>query len=134
MIEGVDHIGVAVADLEKAKRTYSAVLNLECLWTETIDEQKVEVAAFQIGDTKIELLHPTTPDSPVGKFIAKKGEGVHHIALKVKDIDAVLSELREKGVNVIDEKARPGAGGSRIAFIHPKESNGVLIELVERED
>lgn len=134
MIEGIDHIGIAVADIKKTKKMYEETLNLKRLWAEHIEDQGVDVIAYQVGDTKIELVQPLSQDSPVGKFLQKRGEGLHHIALRVEDIDITLGDLREKGVELIDQVARPGAHGTRIAFIHPKETNGVLYELVERED
>ena len=134
MIEDIDHIGIAVADIEKTKKMYEETLNLKRLWAEHIEEQGVDVVAYQIGDTKIELVQPLSQDSPVGKFLQKRGEGLHHIALRVEDIDKTLDDLREKGVELIDQVARLGAHGARIAFIHPRETNGVLYELVERKD
>ncbi len=134
MIEDIDHIGIAVADIERTKKMYEETLNLKRLWAEHIEEQGVDVVAYQVGDTKIELVQPLSQDSPVGKFLQKRGEGLHHIALRVEDIDKTLGDLREKGVELIDQVARPGAHGARIAFIHPNETNGVLYELVERED
>jgi len=134
LIEDIDHIGIAVTDIEKARKVYEDILNSTNLWNERIEEQGVEVAAYRVGNTKIELLQPLSQDSPVGKFLQKRGEGLHHIALRVDDIDKALEDLREKGIELIDRVARSGAHGARIAFIHPKETNGVLYELVERVD
>ena len=132
MIKEIDHIGIAVNDLEEAMRIYRDILGLEFKGTEAIKEQKIIHATFLVGGVKIELVKSTHPDGPIGKFIEKRGEGMHHIAFRVENIDESLKELSAKGVNLIDEKARIGANGSRIAFIHPKDTNGVLIELVER--
>ena len=131
MIKEIDHIGVAVNNLEEAISIYTDILGLEYKGTEKIEEQKIILATILIGGIKIELLQPTHPDGPIWKFIKKKGEGVHHIAFMVENIDESLKEFSAKGVNLIDEKARVGAGGAKIAFIHPKDMNGVLIELVE---
>lgn len=132
MFEKIDHIGVAVADLEKTIRVYREQLGLEFKGIEEVEEQKVRVAFFPVGESKIELLESTDPEGPVGKFIEKKGEGVHHVSLRVADIESEIKRLKEKGVALLDEKPRYGAGGAKIAFIHPKSTGGVLIELCER--
>ena len=132
MIEQIDHIGIAVRDLDEALNIYMNILGLKPEGTEVIEEQNVMVASFLVGGVKIELLQPTDPDGPIGKFIEKRGEGLHHIAFRVEDIDVTLKGLGAKGMNLIDEVPRKGAGDTKIAFIHPKETNGVLIELVER--
>ena len=132
MIKEIDHIGIAVKDLEEAMSIYTDILGLEFKGTEKIEEQKIIHATFLAGRVKIELVQPTHPDSTVGKFIEKRGEGIHHIAFGVENINESLKELSTKGVNLIDEKARIGADGAKIAFIHPKDMKGVLIELVER--
>jgi methylmalonyl-CoA/ethylmalonyl-CoA epimerase len=129
----VDHIGVAVENLDAALAVYSGILGLELKGTEVVEEQKVKTAFLPIGGSEIELLESTDPEGPIGKFIAAKGQGMQHIAFRVENIDAALSELKAKGVRLIDEKARYGAGGARIAFIHPKATNGVLVELCERK-
>ena len=134
MIKEIDHIGIAVKDLEEAMSIYTDILGLEFKGTEKIEEQKIIYATFLAGRVKIELVQPTHPDSTVGKFIEKRGEGIHHIAFGVENINEFLKELSTKGVNLIDEKARIGAGGAKIAFIHPKDMKGVLIELVERAE
>ena len=134
MIIELDHIGIAVDNLEEAIRTYTDLFGLEIRGTEEIKEQKIIHATFLAGGVKIELVQPTHPDSPVEKFIEKRGQGMHHIAFRVENIDESLKKLRSKGVNLIDEKARIGADGARIAFIHPKDIKGVLIELVERAE
>jgi methylmalonyl-CoA/ethylmalonyl-CoA epimerase len=132
LFEKIDHIGVAVADLEKAISFYRDHLNLEFKGTEVVEEQKVKVAFFPVGESKIELLESTDPGGPVGKYIEKKGEGVHHVSFRVSNIEEKLRQLKEQGVALIDETPRYGAGGARIAFLHPKSTGGVLIELCER--
>ena len=133
MVSKIDHIGIAVSDLEESIRFYEDVLGLEVEGEEVVEEQKVKVAFLPIGDTEVELLEATTPDSPIAKFIEKRGQGVQHIAFKVDNIEEALEMMREKGIRLIDEKPRYGAGGARIAFLHPKSTNGVLIELCERK-
>ncbi|MEA4883896.1 MAG: methylmalonyl-CoA epimerase [Clostridia bacterium] len=133
MIKSVDHIGIAVSDLDAAIRVYTDTLGIALNGAETVPEQKVRVAFLPAGETEIELLESTDPEGPIAKFIEKKGEGIQHIAFRVDDIDAALEEMKAKGVRLIDEKPRYGAGGARIAFLHPKSTGGVLIELCERE-
>ena len=133
MITKIDHIGIAVNNLKESIKIYRDILGLECKGAEEILDQKVIVATFLVGNVKVELVQPTHLDSSMRKFIDKRGEGMHHIAFMVDNIDKSLKELSEKGVKLIDEKARIGADGARIAFIHPKDMNGVLIELVERK-
>jgi methylmalonyl-CoA/ethylmalonyl-CoA epimerase len=133
MIKKIDHIGIAVNNLKESIKIYRDILGLECKGAEEILDQKVIVATFLVGNVKVELVQPTHLDSSMRKFIDKRGEGMHHIAFMVDNIDKSLKELSEKGVKLIDEKARIGADGARIAFIHPKDMNGVLIELVERK-
>ena len=132
MIKKIDHIGIAVNNLEESIKIYRDILGLEFKGTEEIKDQKIIVASFLAGDIKIELVQPTHPDSTMRKFIDKKGEGMHHIAFLVDNIDISLKALSEKGVKLIDEKARIGAENAKIAFIHPKDMNRVLIEFVER--
>jgi methylmalonyl-CoA/ethylmalonyl-CoA epimerase len=129
----IDHIGIAVRDLNMAIATYQGALNIDFKGTEEVAQQKVMVAKFTVGGVMIELLQPTHPESPIARFLEKKGEGMHHIAYRVRDIDGCLRDLSAKGVSLIDERARIGVGGSRIAFIHPRGAHGVLTELVERE-
>jgi methylmalonyl-CoA/ethylmalonyl-CoA epimerase len=129
----IDHVGVAVEKLDDALKIYEGILGLELHGTETVEEQKVRTAFLPVGETEVELLESTDPEGPIGKFIAAKGQGVQHIAFRVADIEAALAELKEKGVRLIDEKPRYGAGGARIAFLHPKSTNGVLVELCERK-
>ena len=133
MVRKVDHIGVAVSNLEEALKIYTDVLGLTLHGTEVVEEQKVRVAFMPVGDTEIELLESTDPEGPIAKFIEKRGEGIQHIAFRVDDIEEALEQMRRKGVRLIDEKPRYGAGGARIAFLHPKSTGGVLVELCERE-
>jgi len=132
VFEKIDHIGIAVSDLEKAISFYRDQIGLEFKGTEVVDEQKVKVAFFPVGESKIELLESTEPSGPVGIFIEKKGEGIHHLSFRVTNIEEKLKELKEKGIALIDEKPRYGAGGAKIAFLHPKSTGGVLIEICER--
>jgi len=133
MVIGVDHIGVGVNKLDEAITLYCDVLGLRLEGIHVVEEQKVRVASLSTGgETRIELLEPTGSESPVAKFIERRGEGVHHIALKVRNIEAVLEELKEKGLKLVDEKPRMGVGGAKIAFIHPKSTRNVLLELCER--
>ena len=129
----VDHVGIAVKNLDEMVKWYEDTLGLKANGTETVEEQKVTVAFLPCGDSELELLESTTDDGPIAKFIEKNGEGIQHIALRVDDIDAALAELKEKGVRLIDQTPRYGAGGARIAFVHPKASHGVLLELCERK-
>lgn len=131
-IKHIDHIGIAVKSIEEGGRLFTDVLGLRLEKIETVPEQKVKTAFFPITDSELELLESTDPDGPVAKFIDARGEGVHHIAFRVEDIDEALRELKEKGVRLIDQEPRKGAGGARIAFIHPKETHGVLLELCEK--
>ena len=128
-IKHIDHIGIAVKALDQAGKFYSDVLGLEIDGVENVADQKVNVAFIPITDSEIELLESTEPDGPIAKYIASRGEGIQHIAFRVEDIDAALQELKEKGVRLIDDKARIGAGGAKIALIHPKETNGFLVEI-----
>ncbi len=125
----IEHIGIAVENLEESIRYYEEVLNLECYAIEEVKDQKVRTAFFKIGETKIELLESTDPEGPVGKFIEKKGQGVHHIAFAFDDVENALTEAGKKGVKLIDEKPRKGAEGLNIGFLHPKSTQGVLTEF-----
>jgi methylmalonyl-CoA/ethylmalonyl-CoA epimerase len=125
----IEHIGIAVANLENSISFYEGVFNLKCYKIEEVPDQKVRTAFFKVGDTKIELLETTDPEGPIGKFIANRGEGIHHLAFAVEDIPAQLKHAEEKGVKLIDTSPRKGAEGLDIAFIHPKSSSGVLIEI-----
>ncbi|MFO7783924.1 MAG: methylmalonyl-CoA epimerase [Thermodesulfobacteriota bacterium] len=131
-VKHIDHIGIAVKSIEQAGRFYTDVLGLPIHGTETVADQKATVAFIPITDSEIELLESTEPDGPVARYIDSRGEGIQHIAYRVENIDEALAELKEKGVRLIDQEPRKGAGGARIAFIHPKETNGVLVELCER--
>lgn len=132
MVNKVDHIGIAVKSLDETLRFYEDILGIECTSTEIVEEQKVKVAFLPIGDTEVELLESTEEDGPVAKFIEKRGEGVQHIAYRVDNIEKAIGELKEKGIRLIDQQPRYGAGGAKIAFLHPKSTFGVLIELCER--
>jgi methylmalonyl-CoA/ethylmalonyl-CoA epimerase len=127
----IDHIGVAVHDLEETLAPYVEGLGIQVAHEEEVPSQKVRVAMLPVGETNIELLEPTSEDSPIAKFLERKGPGIHHIALAVDDIEAALERMAAAGVRMIDEEPRPGAGGTRVAFAHPKAFNGVLVELVE---
>jgi methylmalonyl-CoA epimerase len=127
----VDHIGIAVPDLESALEPYVEGLGLRVAHEEVVEAQGVRVAMLPVGETNIELLEPTSEDSPIAKFIERRGPGIHHVALAVDDIDAALARMRGAGVRMIDDEPRPGAGGTRVAFAHPKAMGGVLVELVE---
>ena len=127
----IEHIGIAVKSLEDAIPYYENILGLKCYSIEEVQEQKVKTAFFMIGQTKLELLEPTNEESPVAKFIEKKGEGVHHIAFAVDDLQAALNEVENKGIQLIDKQPRKGAEGLNIAFLHPKSTKGVLTEFCE---
>ncbi len=128
----IDHIGIAVKDINEALKFWEATMGIKCHGIEEVAEQKVKTAFLPLKDTEIELLEPTSPESPVAKFIEAKGEGIHHMAIRVDDLEAALAELKEKGIRLIDEKPRCGAGGAKIAFLHPKATGGILLELSER--
>lgn len=129
----VDHIGIAVKNIEASLEVYSGILGLRLAGVEEVPDQKLKVAFLPIGDTEVELLEPTSPDSTVAKFLETRGEGLHHIAYRVPDIDAALNQLKAQGVRLLDEKARKGAGGAMIAFLHPKATGGVLTEVCQRD-
>jgi len=130
----IEHIGIAVTSLEEAIPFYEKVLGLDCYRIEEVKSQKVKTAFFKVGQTKIELLEPTDSESPVAKFISKKGEGIHHIAFAVSNINKKLKEVEEKGVRLIDNVSRKGAEGMDIGFLHPKSTFGVLTELCEKKE
>ncbi|HOK61369.1 methylmalonyl-CoA epimerase [Tenuifilum osseticum] len=130
-ISHIEHIGIAVKSLEESIPFYEKVLGLKCYNIEEVKDQKVKTAFFLVGQTKIELLESTDPEGPIGKFIEKKGEGIHHIAFAVKDIEEQLKRMEEQGVTLIDKAPRKGAEGLDIAFLHPKSTLGVLTELCE---
>ena len=127
----IDHIGIATNGIEEAAAAYRDALGIQVTETEEVSGQKVRVAMLPIGESRIELLEATSADSPISKFLAKRGPGIHHIALRVDDIRARLADLKSKGARLIDEEPRTGAGGCLVAFIHPSSTGGVLIELVE---
>ena len=129
----IDHIGIAVNSIDEAMKFWEGALGVKCHGVEEVAEQKVKTAFLPIDNSEIELLEGTSEDSPVSKFIAKNGQGIQHIAIRVADIEAALAELKEKGVRLIDEKPRIGAGGAKIAFLHPKATGGVLLELCQRD-
>ncbi len=129
----IEHIGIAVKSLKEAAKYYEDILGLECYAVEEVKDQKVKTAFYKIGETKIELLEPLSDDSPVAKFIEKRGEGIHHIAFAVNGIEKALEEISGKGVKLIDKQPRKGAEGLDIAFLHPKSTFGVLTELCEKK-
>ncbi len=130
----IEHIGIAVKDLQASIKFYEEVLGLECYAIEEVKDQKVKTAFFKLGGTKIELLESTDPEGPIGRFIEKKGEGVHHLAFAVEGIENALATLKEKGVQLVDQQPRKGAEGLDIAFLHPKSTGGVLTELCENKN
>jgi len=132
-ISHIEHIGIAVNSLEEAIPFYENMLGLKCYAVEEVKDQKVKTAFFQVGDTKIELLESTDPEGPIGKFIEKKGTGIHHLAFAVDDVDRSLAELEQKGVRLIDQKSRKGAEGLNIGFLHPKSTQGVLTEICDKK-
>ena len=130
----IEHIGIAVENLEEAISYYEKVLGLECYAIEEVADQKVKTAFFKVGDTKIELLESTDPEGPIGKFIEKKGPGIHHLAFAMPDVNKALEDAKEQGVRLIDEKPRKGAEGLHIGFLHPKSTYGVLTEFCGEPD
>lgn len=129
----IDHLGIAVDSIDNGKNFWSGVLGLEFEGAETVAEQKVTTAFFPVGESEVELLESTAPDGPVAKYIEKRGQGIQHVAFRVENIDEALAELKAKGVQLIDQQPRTGAGGAKIAFLHPKATNGVLVELCQRD-
>ena len=127
----IEHIGIATRGLDEAIGFWRDVLGLQEVGTEEVEDQKVRVAMLPLGESRIELLEPTSEDSPIAKFLEKRGPGIHHIAVRVPDIRVALARLKERGARLIDETPRVGAGGCLVAFIHPSTTNGVLLELVE---
>jgi methylmalonyl-CoA/ethylmalonyl-CoA epimerase len=127
----IDHIGIAVNSMDDGKNFWSEILGLEFSGEETVEAQKVKTGFFPVGESEVELLESTSPDGPVAKYIEKKGPGMQHIAFVVEDVAAALAELKEKGVALIDQVPRLGAGGKQIAFLHPKATGGVLVELCQ---
>ncbi len=131
----IDHIGIAVPCIDEALKFWEGILGVTCQGVEEVAEQKVKTAFLPVKDTEFELLEPTAPDSPIAKFMEKNGGrgGIQHVAVRVENIEKALEELKAKGVRLIDEKPRRGAGGAMIAFLHPKATGGVLLELCERK-
>ncbi|MFO7965194.1 MAG: methylmalonyl-CoA epimerase [Desulfobacterales bacterium] len=129
----IDHLGIAVNSIEEGKNFWTDVLGLDLTDTETVEAQKTTTAFLPVGESEVELLESTTPDGPVAKFIEKKGQGIQHVAFAVENIEEALRELKEKGIQLIDQEPRIGAGGAKIAFLHPKATNGVLVELCQRD-
>ena len=129
----VDHIGIAVKDLAQAKKFYTETLGIEATGEEVVEQQKVKVCFIPCGDSELELLESTSPDGPIAKYIEKNGEGIQHVAIRVDNIENALADLKEKGVRLIDETPRYGAGGASIAFVHPKAAGGILLELSQRK-
>ena len=130
----IDHVGVAVSDLDRAIALYEGTFGMPLVHRETVEEQGVEAVLLDVGDGHVELLSPLGPETVVGRFVEKRGEGLHHVAYRVEDIDAVLAELKGAGVDLIDSEARIGIRRSRVAFLHPRSTGGVLTELVEPAD
>jgi methylmalonyl-CoA/ethylmalonyl-CoA epimerase len=128
----IDHIGIAVRNFDERKKFWADVLGLAFEGSETVEEQNVTTAFFPVGESEVELLEPTASDGPIARYLEKKGEGIHHLAFRVENIEAALEELKGKGIKLIDEKPRKGAGGAKIAFLHPESTNGILVELCER--
>lgn len=131
MIKKINHIAIAVNNLEEAARFYQTVMGLTLSGVEVVAAQKTKVGFFKIGESNIELVQPAQPDSPLVKFLESKGQGIHHICLEVDDVEAEVKAFLEKGAAMVDQKPRPGAHNTRVAFVHPKSSGGVLIELCE---
>ena len=131
MLKKIYHLGYAVEDITAAARFYEEHFGVRVGEPEKVEEQGIVATMFDVGESRIELLEPTRRDSPVGKFLEKRGEGFHHVAFQVEDLEGTLKELKEGGVELIDEEPRVGAGGTRMAFVHPKDAHGVLTELVE---
>ena len=127
--KGLDHVAIAVKDLDRAIATYRDAFGLELAHVEEVPEQQVRAAIFGRGMGRIELICPTSPDTGVARFLDKRGEGLHHICIEVDDIEAAMAALREKGAPLVDDAPKPGAGGARVAFVHPKGTHGVLTEL-----
>lgn len=132
MIAKIDHLGIAVNSLQEGLAVWGDLLRLESAGTETVAEQGVRTAFLNVGDTRLELLEPTGPDTPVGRFLAKRGPGFHHVCFLVEDLEATLRQLQARGMRLVDEKPRRGAEGSTVAFLHPSSTGGVLVELKQK--
>lgn len=133
-MKNIEHIGIAVKDMKVSEELFSKLLNVASYKTERVDSEGVETKFFKTGETKVELLAATNSDSPIAKFIAKKGEGIHHLAFEVADIDAEIIRLENEGFKLINTHAKEGADNKRIAFLHPKSTNGVLIEICQEKE
>ncbi|MBY6051301.1 methylmalonyl-CoA epimerase [Cytobacillus firmus] len=133
MIKKVDHIGIAVRSIDEALPFYTETLKLEFLGLEEVDSQGVKVAFIKAGETKIELLEPTSEESPIAKFIEKRGEGLHHVALGVDSIQERINEMKEQGIRMLQDEPKIGAGGAHVAFMHPKSTGGILYEFCEKK-
>jgi len=131
VFDRVDHVGIAVSDIDAAIGFYSAAFGVKLEHREIVEDQGVEEAMFRVGESWIQLLRPLRPDTPVGKYIERRGEGVHHVGYGVTDLKAVLAHLKAEGVQLIDAEPRPGSRGTMVAFVHPRSVGGVLVELVE---
>jgi len=129
----IEHIGIAVKDLDAANKTYAAVMGAEHYKTETVESEGVSTSFFKVGESKIELLAATNSDSPIAKFIDKRGEGIHHMAFYVDDIHAEIERLKKEGFRLLNENPKPGADNKMVAFMHPKDANGVLVELCQEK-
>ena len=130
----INHLGIATKGIDEALKFWEDALGLENVHTEIVEDQKVKVAMLPLGESRIELLEPTSNDSPISKFLEKRGGGIHHIAVEVEDINAALAKLKSQGMRLIDESPRVGAEGCLVAFVHPASANGVLLELVQQTD
>lgn len=128
----IDHIGIAVKDIVEAARLYAEGLGLPCTHVETVEAQGVKVGFIPVGDSEIELLEPLSGESPVGRFLEKRGEGIHHICIQVEDIGAAMARLKARGARLLSDTPQPGAGGALVAFVHPASANGVLLELAQK--
>lgn len=133
MLSKIDHIGIAVSNIQHSLTIFEDILGIKCAGEEVLNDQNLKVAFLPIGDSEIELLQSIAEEGTIAKFIEKRGEGIHHIAFRVEKLEDILKNLDEKGVQLIDKKPRYGAGGAKIAFLHPKSTNGVLIELCEHQ-
>lgn len=133
MLNKIDHVGVAVNSLERVKHLFNMLFGIKPDFEETVEEQNVRVAGFRVGESNIEFLEPMNENSPISKFLDKRGEGLHHLALNVDNIEELLSEIKSKNLKLIDEKPRLGAEGKKIAFAHPKSFHGILLEFSEEK-
>jgi methylmalonyl-CoA/ethylmalonyl-CoA epimerase len=133
MMNKIEHIGIAVSNLEEAIKTYEQLLGTPCYKQEEVSSEGVKTAFFQVGESKIELLEATTETSPIATFITKKGQGIHHIAFDVTDIESSMAELKDQGFQLLNEQPKSGADNKLVAFLHPKSSNGVLVELCQEK-